>query len=421
MPDLVFSGLKINLREETSMNMAKVKALGGVRGLVASAALASFLATPAVAGEARIGVLNALTGPIPDLAAVILEAEQAAAAFINANGGMWDGDTLVLASGDSGCDAKAGVDAATKIVNVEQASIIVGPLCSGATIGATQAVTIPAGVVAISPSATSPAITGLDDKDAVFRVCPSDAYQGVTIAKLARSLGYSKLAATYANDDYNAGLHDVFVKAFTDAGGTITGDQMHEANKASYRSELATLAAGDPEGLALFAYYNGSGITIMRQSLENGFFSKFIGGDGMIAQEVVDEIGADNLGDAVFTKGTADESSSHFKTFAGLFAKPSDPYTAQAWDAVMIAALALESAGSSTRDLISHVRAVANAPGEEIGPADWAKAKKLLAAGKDINYQGIAGAHEFDENGDVAGIYGMSVVKDGKWVETLID
>ena len=100
---------------------------------------------------------------------------------------------LVLASGDSGCDAKAGVDAATNIVNVEQASIIVGPLCSGATIGATQAVTIPAGVVNISPSATSPAITGLDDNDLVFRVCPSDAYQGVTIAKLARSMGYSKL------------------------------------------------------------------------------------------------------------------------------------------------------------------------------------------------------------------------------------
>ncbi|SVB92548.1 uncharacterized protein METZ01_LOCUS245402, partial [marine metagenome] len=219
MPDLVFSGLKINLREETSMNLVKPKVLGGIRSLVASAALASILANPAVAGEARIGVLNALTGPIPDLAAVILEAEQAAAAFINANGGMWGGDTLVLASGDSGCDAKAGVDAATKLVNVEQVSIIVGPICSGATIGATQAVTIPAGVVNISPSATSPAITGLEDNDSVFRVCPSDAYQGVTIAKLARSMGYSKLAATYANDDYNAGLHDVFVKAFKELGG----------------------------------------------------------------------------------------------------------------------------------------------------------------------------------------------------------
>ncbi|PDH41377.1 MAG: ABC transporter substrate-binding protein [Candidatus Thioglobus sp. MED-G25] len=392
-----------------------------MRRTVVAAALVSIAASPVYAGEVKIGVLNALTGPIPDLSAVILESELAAAAYINANGGMWGGDTLVLASGDSGCDAKAGVDAATKIVNVEQASIIVGPLCSGATIGATQAVTIPAGVVNISPSATSPAITGLDDNDLVFRVCPSDAYQGVTIAKLARSMGYSKLAATYANDDYNAGLHDVFVKAFKELGGTITGDQMHEANKASYRAELATLSSGGPEALAIFAYYNGSGITMLRQSLENGFFSKFIGGDGMIAQEVIDEIGADNLGDAVFTKGTADESSSHFKTFAGLFDRPSDPYTAQAWDAVMIAALALESAGSATRDLIGHVRSVANAPGVEVGPGDWAKAKALLAAGKEINYQGIAGANEFDANGDVAGIYGKSVVKDGVWSETLID
>lgn len=403
------------------MRQMMTKTVSTMRRTVVAAALVSIAASPVYAGEVKIGVLNALTGPIPDLSAVILESELAAAAYINANGGMWGGDTLVLASGDSGCDAKAGVDAATKIVNVEQASIIVGPLCSGATIGATQAVTIPAGVVNISPSATSPAITGLDDNDLVFRVCPSDAYQGVTIAKLARSMGYSKLAATYANDDYNAGLHDVFVKAFKELGGTITGDQMHEANKASYRAELATLSSGGPEALAIFAYYNGSGITMLRQSLENGFFSKFIGGDGMIAQEVIDEIGADNLGDAVFTKGTADESSSHFKTFAGLFDRPSDPYTAQAWDAVMIAALALESAGSATRDLIDHVRSVANAPGVEVGPGDWAKAKALLAAGKEINYQGIAGANEFDANGDVAGIYGKSVVKDGVWSETLID
>ena len=403
------------------MRQMMTKTVSTMRRTMVVAALVSIAASPVYAGEVKIGVLIALTGPIPDLSAVILESELAAAAYINANGGMWGGDTLVLASGDSGCDAKAGVDAATKIVNVEQASIIVGPLCSGATIGATQAVTIPAGVVNISPSATSPAITGLDDNDLVFRVCPSDAYQGVTIAKLARSMGYSKLAATYANDDYNAGLHDVFVKAFKELGGTITGDQMHEANKASYRAELATLSSGGPEALAIFAYYNGSGITMLRQSLENGFFSKFIGGDGMIAQEVIDEIGADNLGDAVFTKGTADESSSHFKTFAGLFDRPSDPYTAQAWDAVMIAALALESAGGATRDLIGHVRSVANAPGVEVGPGDWAKAKALLAAGKEINYQGIAGANEFDANGDVAGIYGKSVVKDGKWSETLID
>ena len=401
-------------------------AWGRLRRTLAVAALTSVVAAPAFAGDIKIGALNALTGPIPDLAKVILESEQAAVAFINANGGMGGGDTLVLASGDSGCDAKAAVDAATKIVNVEQVSIIIGPLCSGATIGAVQAVTIPAGVVNISPSATSPAITDLDDNDNVFRTCPSDAYQGVTLAKLARSMGYSKLATTYANDDYNAGLHDVFVQAFTEAGGTITADQMHEANKASYRSELATLASsGDPEALALFAYYSGSGITIMRQSIENGFFGKFIGADGMLAQETIDQVGATNLGDTVLTTGTADPSSSHFQTYSGLFDKPSDPYAAQAWDAVMIGALAIERAGrkgqGNTRDLSAHVRAVTNAPGEEVGPGDWAKAKQLLAAGKGINYQGAAGDHEFDANGDVAGIYGANVVEGGKWVQTLID
>jgi branched-chain amino acid transport system substrate-binding protein len=108
-----------------------------------------------------------------------------------------------------------------------------------------------------------------------------------------------------------------------------------------------------------------------------------------------------------------------------LFDKPSDPYAAQAWDAVMIAALAIERAGhkgqGNTRDLSAHVRAVTNAPGEEVGPGDWAKAKQLLAAGKGINYQGAAGDHEFDANGDVAGIYGANVVEGGKWVQTLID
>ena len=80
------------------MRNVRTKGFRPLRGAVAAAALTALTAIPAYAGEAKIGVLNALTGPIPDLAAVILEAEQAAAAFINANGGMWNGDTLVPVS-----------------------------------------------------------------------------------------------------------------------------------------------------------------------------------------------------------------------------------------------------------------------------------------------------------------------------------
>ena len=90
------------------MRQMMTKAVGTMRRSLAAAALVSIVASPVYAGDVKIGALNALTGPIPDLAAVILEAEQAAVAHINANGGMWGGDTLVLASADSGCDAKAG-------------------------------------------------------------------------------------------------------------------------------------------------------------------------------------------------------------------------------------------------------------------------------------------------------------------------
>ena len=131
---------------------------------------------------------------------------------------------------------------AGKVVNVEQVVAIIGASCSGATNGMVQSVTIPAGVVALSDSATAPSITDLEDNDTVFRVAPSDAYQGLAIAQLAIDQGYKKLAMTYSNDDYNAGIATVFEQAFQDLGGEITANQAHEPNKASYRSEISTLS-----------------------------------------------------------------------------------------------------------------------------------------------------------------------------------
>ena len=59
---------------------------------------------------------------------------------------------------------------------------------------------------------------------------------------------------------------------------------------------------------------------------------------------------------------------------------------------------------------------MATAPGEVVGPADWAKAVALVKAGKDVNYEGAGGNQDFDANGDVAGLYSKNVVDDsGSW------
>jgi branched-chain amino acid transport system substrate-binding protein len=389
----------------------------------ATAALISANAAgTAMAGDIKVGSVAGVTGPIAELVAPIVAGRNLAAEDVNSQGGLLGGDRMVLMLADSQCDPKAGVDAGNKVVNVEQVVAIIGASCSGATNGMVQSVSIPAGILAISDSATAPSISDLADSDLVFRTSPSDAYQGAALAKLARDAGYSKLAVTYSNDDYNAGIAKVFADSFKEMGGTVTAEQVHEPNKASYRSEIATLSGDGAEGLALFAYYGGSGITIIRNSLETGAFGKFMAADGMFDVSVIDQIGAENLKDnLMITQSASDPENNSYQIFAKEFAKtgmdPAAPYASHGYDATFLVALAIEKAGAADRSKISAaLREVANAPGEIIRPGEWEKAKALIAEGKDINYEGASGAVDFDDKGDVAGFYSVNRVgDDGKY------
>ena len=389
------------------------------------ATTAILLAGSAMA-DVTIGNPMAMTGPIPDLNAPIAAAVDLAAANVNAQGGMFaDGEAFEVIRADSACDPTAAVDAVTKLINVNNVSAIVGPVCSGATIAQAESVAIPAGVLTLSVSASSPAITNMEDgTDLMFRAAASDAYQGVALAELAMANGYSDIAVSYANDDYNAAIAEVFVAAFEGMGGTVTANEAHEPNKASYRSEVATLG-GTSENLALFSYYGSGGITLMRNALETGAFVNFIGADGMLSDELIEQIGAENLMTSTFTTSASDSSTPSFAAWqviadeAGVPA--SDPFVANGYDATFMMALAIESAGSGDREgLAEHLRAISSAPGEVILPGQWAEAKAILAAGGEINYEGAAGNQDFDENGDVAGNFSKSTIVDGAWAAELI-
>jgi branched-chain amino acid transport system substrate-binding protein len=89
---------------------------------------------------------------------------------------------------------------------------------------------------------------------------------------------------------------------------------------------------------------------------------------------------------------------------------------------MMLTALAIEQAGSTDRTKIRDaLRQICCAPGEVIEPGEWAKAKADIAAGKKINYEGASGDCDFDEYGNVKGVYGHYVIENGtfKLVELL--
>ena len=389
------------------------------KGTALSAAMAAALALsagPAAAQEIKLGFLGGITGPIAAPAVHIVNAAQLAINQINEQGGL-DGRKFVMPLADTKCDSQNAVAAANKLVNIDQVGGIAGALCSGATISAANAVTVKAGVTMISPSATSPAITDLKDNDTLFRVAPSDGFQGVVLAKALLSQGIKKVAVTYANTDYAKPLGAAFIAAFK-AGGGEAASQIHEDKKSSYRSELATLRRSGASVLVVIGYPQGSAGVILRQAIEGGLFKRFAGPEAIYDDKLWKQIGVKNLEGLLYTKPAVAKSKGAEMYEAAMKAyKPKSLgqlFTAQTYDATFITAMALAKTGGKRDGMPAAIRSVTSEDGETIYPGEWKKAVAAIKAGKNIQYVGASGTIVFDKNGDIAPKYDFLVLKNGK-------
>jgi branched-chain amino acid transport system substrate-binding protein len=237
-------------------------------------AAAAVFAMPAARADdqVKIGLLFDVTGPVANFVPPMLDAAKLVVDQVNAQGGILGGKQLATVVADTQGAPQTAVDAANKLVNAEHVPIVVGPLLSGTVLASAQSVIIPAGVVQISPSATTPALTTLKDHDWVFRVVPSDAYQGPVLAKLLIDKGLKRVALTYANNDYAVGIAGTFRAAYKKLGGVLSADLQHDEKKTTFRTELATLAKNKPGALVLIAFAGASGVTIVKDALEGGLF-----------------------------------------------------------------------------------------------------------------------------------------------------
>ncbi|MDF1609488.1 ABC transporter substrate-binding protein [Hoeflea sp. YIM 152468] len=381
--------------------------------LAIAALLASSAAT--LAADTKIGLLMDITGPIASFIPPLQNAANLAVQHVNENGGLLDGQAVAV-FGDTTGSSQGAVDAAGKLINVENVSIIMGALMSGTTIAAAEAAAIPAGVVQISPTATSPAMTDINDNDLLYRIVPSDNFQGEVLAKMVMDEGLKKVAVTFVNNDYGVGIGSTFVAAYKALGGEVVAEVKHEEKKNSYRSELATLSKAGGDALVVIAYAGDSGSKIVKQAIEGGLFTTFIGTDGLRDDALIADIGAEALATSFFSAPTSPDDNPNqtrlHELYTAAYNEPADkPFVDQTYDATFMALLAIEQAGSADRTKMAEaLRAIASAPGEKVGPGEWEKAKALIKEGKDIDYDGAGGTYEFDKNGDVAGVIGKFVV-----------
>ena len=147
----------------------------------------------------------------------------------------------------------------------------------------------------------------------------------------------------------------------------------------------------------------------LREAIEQGIISNFIFVDGTKDQDMFDDIGVENFEGMWGTApGSADPvlAQAFTERFdASEFGpKPERPFLDSTYDAVYLIALAATRAnsldGAALRD---NLVCVANPEGTIVnpGPEGYAAALAALANGDEIDYDGVAGPQDFDENGDV--------------------
>jgi branched-chain amino acid transport system substrate-binding protein len=368
-----------------------------------------------------VGNLNVFTGSLSEFGPPLRNAVELASDHVNRAGGV-HGASMVIISRDTAVNPVQGVDAARALVDVENVVAIVGALSSGVTVAVANAVTIPKETLMLSGASTAPSITVLEDNDFLFRTTPSDASQGVVLARLAQEQGYQTVGIMYINNAYGEGLANQFEESFTALGGTVTAKVPHEDVQPTYASELDKATEGDPDALAVLSY-TGQAAVYVREAMEGGYADEFLFADGTKGSEWIDGIDAwealeGSMGTVQGSPGSPARDAFEM-AYEDTFGFPvSHPFMAEHYDATVLIALAAAKAGNTTDSaaIRDAIRDVANAPGEVVGPGrdEIARALALIAAGQDINYNGAGGDIEFDEYGDVFGTIEIWTISDGE-------
>ena len=390
-----------------------------MKKLFAATAVAALMSGSAFAAghaeEIKIGVILGFTGPIESLTPSMADGAELAMKEVTDSGKLLGGSKVTSVRADSTCiDAAAATAAAERLITSDGVKGIMGADCSGVTGAILSNVAVANGVVMISPSATSPALSTAEDNGLFFRTAPSDARQGVVMTEVLMEEGIKSVAVTYTNNDYGKGLADAFQAAFEAAGGTVTINAAHEDGKADYSAEVGALASAGGDRLVVAGYVDQGGSGIVRAALDSGAFDTFHFPDGMIGAKLEENFGDEIDGSTGQHPGTDSNGAQMYTDLVGGAFDATSPFTPEAYDAAALIMLAMQAANSSDpADYKDHVLHVANAPGEQIFPGELAKALEIIAAGGDIDYVG-ATAVELIGPGESAGNYRQIVVEGGK-------
>lgn len=281
------------------------------------------------------------------------------------------------------------VTAAQKLINVDKVkAIVIGS--SRETLAA--APIAESNKILLMTAGSSQEITKAGDY--VFRIYPSDLYQGNDLADLAMKKGYTKLAVLSVLDDYGKGLTEVFKTRIEKRGGKVEiVENFVPEGATDFKTQLNKIAGVKPEVVLIFAYKIHYPL-ILKQMEELNMHIPILASEAMYDQDVLKSAG--KLVESILLTNYTEPKTKEYEEFVSLhkekYGTEPGPFSAGFYDNTILVLKALiENKGNT------------------------GEAKNWLYNVKD--WHGATGVTNFDENGDVVGkSYTPYIIKNGQFV-----
>ncbi len=214
-----------------------------------------------------------------------------------------------------------------------------------------------AGIVGISPAASSPLFGSATLGDKQFTMSMWNTTMGAAAAEYAyNQKGWrSVYVVTDTFIDYTKSLSRYFIAAFKHLGGTVIFEDNYTQGDQDFSAQLARLKASQqkPDFLYISSYMPDLA-TIIRTIRESGLNYPVFGGDSYDDPGLFSALGTQYGSDVYFVThsfiapGVTPDMQMFMDLYQKKYGKPVDTlWVATGWDAIMVLAQAMEKAGST--------------------------------------------------------------------------
>jgi branched-chain amino acid transport system substrate-binding protein len=361
---------------------------------VVSAFLVLGMTGVGMADTLKFGVAGPHSGDLASYGIPTVKAAELVVKDINAKGGVL-GMQVELVVEDDECKPEKATNTATKLAS-QKVPVVLGHICSGAT-KAALGIYKDAGIIAMSPSATNPALTQSGDYPNFFRTIASDDAQARLEVDFALdTLKLTKIAVLHDKGDYGKGLAE-FAKAFLekDPRAKVVLYEGVTPGAVDYSAVVQKIKRSGAQAV-IFGGYHPEASKIVTQMRKKRMKTIFISDDGVKDDTFIKVAG--EYAEGVYATGPKDVSSNPLAVKANKehqMAYAADPgaFYLNAYSAALALLNAIEKAGSTDYDAVT-------------------KALRTDLVDTPL------GMIKFDDRGDAIGV-GFSVyqVKNGVYVE----